>query len=177
MSHLTRPIPPPSRFVPAQGVRTAKILPGQPAFIKRSRARGAKARGVSYERKAHVYLRECLIGKPDAEYLQSPWVEFEDSTGRRWCQPDGLLLDHKSKVCIIAEIKYRHTSDAWWQLWRLYLPVVRAIFKEYKHACLEVCRWHDPQTPFPAHYTFTPEATTIPQPNVTAVHIWNPQRG
>jgi hypothetical protein len=174
--NLSPYLAPPRGFVPAQDVRRAKILPGQPAFITRRRARGAKARGVAYERKAQRYLAECAIGKPRAEYISGPWIEFEDASGRRWCQPDGLFLDHEHSVCIIAEIKYRHCAEAWWQLWRLYLPVVRVLYRSYGYGCLEVVRYHDPQTPFPARYTFTPEATAIPQANLTAVHIWNPAR-
>lgn len=174
MRHLR--CPPPKGFVPAQDVSWVKLLPEQPAFIRRHRARGAKARGVSYERKVHDYLRECILGLPDWDYVQGPWIEFRDRSGKRWCQPDGFLLDTARRRCTLVEIKYRHTADAWWQLWRLYLPVIRVLLPEYSYACLEICKWFDPQTAFPEALALAPEPTALPSGEITAVHIWNPQR-
>lgn len=110
-------------------------------------------RGVIYERKVQAHLLERFAHL----YHPSPWFTFWDSGGtpgresRRWCQPDGLLLDPWLGTIIICEIKYQHTSDAWWQLRRLYLPVVRAAFPAtlWSISCLEIVKWYDPATLFP----------------------------
>lgn len=125
----------------------------------------------------HEHLQECVIGLPQVSYTQGPWLEFENESGRRWCQPDGLLVCAANRAVTVVEVKYRHTSDAWWQLWRLYIPVVRILYTGYLVNGLEIVKWFDPQTAFPAPFTFTASPLTIPSNGVTAVHIYNPQRG
>ena len=177
-STLASPIrcPPPSRFLPADSVRSARLLESQPPFIRRRRARGAKARGVSYERKVHGYLERFCATQVGMLYRREQWVEFVDLSGKRWCQIDGLMVDTIKKHVTIVEVKYKHCSDAWWQLWRLYLPVVRAIYKEYSHACLEVVRWFDPATAFPSEIQSVRLPSDLLLGHVIGVHVWNPQR-
>ena len=169
--------PPPNHFLPAEHVEWAKILDAQPPFIKRARSRGAKARGVVYERKVHDYLHEAAaFSRDELVYTQSPWLAFQDISGRRWCQPDGILLRRADKHVAVVEVKYQHTSDAWWQLWRLYIPVLRLIYPEHTFTALEIVKWHDPHVHFPERYILIASPTDFPRRGTTAVHIWNPQR-
>lgn len=165
---------PPGRILQAaQDVVSARILAHRPPFIPQTRATGAKARGVSYERKVLDKL-EILAMARGLEYYRSPWFEFHDSTGRRWCQPDAILLSEDT--AIIAEVKYQHTADAWFQLWEIYRPVVGTAFPGRTLRCVEIVKWYDPNTYFPQAVDLTDDPLKIPHENRTAVHIWNPQR-
>jgi len=81
-------------------------------------------------------------------YIASPWLRFRlRDTGLRqhWCQPDGLLLDPWTGQLTIVEIKYQHCADAWFQMNRLYAPVLRMIFPErdWRFATCEIVKWFD----------------------------------
>lgn len=163
------------RYRPATEVKWAKLLPHQPVFIKRKKSRGKYAVGVRYERQVQEHLALLALARPNFEYLESPWIEYEDESGKRWCQPDGLIVS--STAIIIAEIKYQHTIDAWWQLVHLYRPVVKVLFPNHRPVCLlEIVHWHDPAVAWPERYDLTDSPLRIPQANKIAVHIFNPSR-
>jgi hypothetical protein len=165
-------------FLPAREVRWAKILPYKPKFILNRKVSGAQKKGLSYEKKALAMLERKIQEKPNGAELQllkGPWIEFEDASGRRWCQPDAIILGNLFHA-VIVEIKYKHTPSAWYQLWELYLPVLKCIFEEYNFACLELVSWHDPLVKFPEDYKLTDSPFRIPDKRRTAVHIWNPNR-
>lgn len=162
------------RFRPATDVKWAKLLPYQPPFIKRKRSRGKYLVGIRYERQVQEYLALLALSR-NFEYIESPWIEYEDANGKRWCQPDGLLVDARA-VCIV-EVKYQHTVDAWWQLVHLYQPVIKLIYPNHRPVCmLEIVHWFDPKTAWPEKYSLTDSPLRIPQANKVAVHIFNPKR-
>ncbi len=116
------------------------------------------------------------LGIAELIYLESPWIEFTDRSGRRYCQLDGLLLDSRGSA-LIYEVKYKHTVNAWWQLTQLYEPVVRVLFPSHRPICLmEVVHWHDPAEHFPERYDFTDSLLRVPHANKVAVCIFNPKR-
>jgi hypothetical protein len=119
-----------------------------------------------------------LLRKYPEWYVESPWIQFEDHHGRRWCQPDGLMVDLAYGAVLIVEIKYRHTSDAWYGLWQLYKPVLEFCLPStiWHFGCLEICKWYDPNIPFPANVALTSTPARIPRCELTGVHIWNPAR-
>jgi len=123
-----------------------------------------------YEARANVYLES----RYDAGFRRGPWVVFRDSTDRdRWCQPDGLLFDPARNRIVVTEIKLRHCSEAYYQLFDLYCPVVRCLFPTWHVSGVEICRWFDPATATPA----TPRMREDPFDAVSGefnVHIWNP---
>lgn len=101
----------------------------------------AKAAGLRYEAAVKKYLRKEL------SLVQfGVWWGYSDDLGWRKCQMDGLV--EVNGVFTIIEVKGRHTSDAWWQLRRLYEPVLRSLGVE-KINLLEVCRSFDPAVAFP----------------------------
>lgn len=175
MTESARP-PTPKRFKPAIDVRSARFLPGKPAFITRKKSRGKFAVGIRYERKVHEHLALLALGVPGLQYIESPWIEFEDRSGQRYCQLDGLLIDTRAMAAIIYEVKYKHIANAWWQLTQLYEPVVRKLLPEYRPICLmEVVHWHDPQVSFPERYDLTSSPLKVPHANKVAVCIFNPK--
>jgi len=170
------PLPTPKRFKPAIDVRSAKFLPGKPVFITRKKSRGKFAVGIRYERKVHEHLALLALGVPGLNYVESPWIEFEDASGTRYCQLDGLLLDKTNRSALIYEVKYKHIANAWWQLTQLYEPVVRVLLPTYRPICLmEIVHWHDPQVTFPQRYDLTSSPLKVPHANKVAVCIFNPR--
>lgn len=165
----------PREFKPARGVKWVKLLNGQPEFIKRERLIGARAQGMRYEKKALDKI-EVLSAARGAYCLRSPWIEFQDDSGKRWCQPDCLVMNQADSTGVIIEVKYRHTSDAWFQLWHLYMPVMQKLFPQCRWGCVEMVKWYDPAVSFPEQPRMTTSPLVVPDISRTAVHIWNPAR-
>lgn len=136
-------VPPPPRFRPIQGqIANVRIRPGV-GFVTVRSSSAAKRAGQLYESKVQEYLQLSL----GSGYSPGPLVHFRDGSGGRSCIPDGLLVS-ESRVYIF-EVKYSHMPEAWWQLRRLYEPVVRAYFPQHEVSVCEVCKTYDPSTPFP----------------------------
>jgi hypothetical protein len=77
-----------------------------------------------------------------------PWFAFtDDSSIRHYCQPD-FTCDLGERL-VVGEIKLRWTSDAWWQLRRLYLPVLAAVYPGRTLLPVCVCRSYDPSVSIP----------------------------
>jgi hypothetical protein len=133
-------VPPPRHFRPAGKVTEARWRPG--IAIPSQGLTEAQKAGLRYEAKAQMHLREVL-GK---RYFVAPTLSFSNGESRI-CIPDGLFW--ASSVVFIFEIKIQHMAEAWWQLRKLYAPVVAAFPARYKVRCVEVVRVFDPSTPFP----------------------------
>lgn len=97
---------------------------------------------------------------------------YVDSGGVRYCQVDGLLFQHERKILTIIEAKIKHCIEAYVQLERLYLPVVRKRFPGWNVATCEVVKWFDPATDFPVSVTMRDAVHNV-QPGEFAVHILN----
>lgn len=101
--------------------------------------------GLRFERKVQFALKTRWGEK----YWTTPEVCFYDLTGKRVCFPDGVYRDTHNRM-FVFEIKFRHCPEAWWQLRRLYLPVIGAwAGADVKVFGIEICRTFDPETPFP----------------------------
>ena len=129
---------------------------------------------MRYEHQAKEYLSEKL---GDA-FVPGPWFRFQSravagaQTQLLWCQPDGLYFDFRLGRITIIEIKLRHTSDAWYQVRRLYQPVVQRVFGAlWDYTVVEVARWFDPATPFPEHIRMLPNVAEAPL-EMFSVHRW-----
>lgn len=139
-----------TRFKPAGEVLSAKLISRPPPFIfehaKQHRS-AAQAKGIRYEVRAHHHFSE-LHG---VFYLPSQWYEFNTRDGPRWCQTDGLIFEPHLGLIVVLEMKYNHSSLSWWQLFELYLPVVRRAFsKNWTLAGCEIVKWFDPAVKGPA---------------------------
>lgn len=169
--------PPPHRFRPAGKVAEAEFcLP--PSFVRtwrpKNKKQTARERGLAYERKAHKYIERefpdtCIIG---------PWIKFKNLGQETfsYCQPDALVLDLRNNSITVIEIKLKHTSDAWWQVRRLYTPVVQHIFgPSWNYIAIEMAKWFDPHTKFPERFEFIDALQSFPISNKNQfhLHIWN----
>ena len=167
---------PPSWFRGVAGVRSAWPTSCGPFGRTPDRLKGTRAQrtGKRYERKALAYLGKTL-GKA---FEASPWFRFEDSTRSiRWCQPDGLL--RTKEAAFIFEVKYSFSSAAWWQLRKLYEPVVSKAFG-LPVQCIVVCKSFDSAVPFPEDYRLMPHTHSpcslleVPEWDRTRVFVWRP---
>lgn len=164
---------PPRGFRPAGVVEWVKYSPDPPPFIRNKRRYGRRAEGLRYEAKAHQHF-EGLYGD---YYIPSPWFIFKEVgvDKPRWCQPDALLLYPQEGKITLIECKLQHTSDAWWQLKWLYLPVIVKAFPHdlWDFSMCEVVKWYDPAVSFPEKVKLRPNVDET-RPGEFGVHIWKP---
>lgn len=146
MKETSRVTPPPG-FKPVRGrVQWAIFAQSGPPLLRASKPDPRTIHGVRYERAAHKHF----LGLYGDYYIPNPWIIFRDEgKRRRWCQPDALLFNFYLGTITILEMKYRHTDKAWWQLMKLYLPVMQHIFPGWKFPLVEVVKYYDPSVNFP----------------------------
>lgn len=152
-------------------VEWASFAKYPPSFAKDVHRRGARGRGVQYEKKVRAWLSR----KYEGWYIPSPWLLYRLHNDSRlhWCQPDGLVIRPDLGIIWVHETKLRHTAEAWFQLMDLYLPILERIFppKLWSIRLVEVVRWFDPSVPFPGKYSLHPEFEDV-KLNEVGVKIW-----
>lgn len=157
-------------YTPSEPIEWAAFSTS-PAFIEgRRRQTGVRRMGQRYEESVQLAL-----GRRYDLYAPGPWLRFAErgSAEIRWCQPDGLLFDFHAGIVYVVEIKLRHTSDAWWQLKRLYEPVLRvALGPLWDFRLVEVVRWYDRGAYFPAPHELRRDILDT-RPGIVGVHILN----
>lgn len=134
-------VPPPPFFRPPLGeLRNVNV-----SWQDYERATGnsaAKVAGLRFEARV-----QRALGKRFQGYMPAPRVEFRDDSGYRVVRPDGLLPLRNRAV--LFEIKHTHMPEAWWQLERLYRPLVEHWVAPIPVQVIEIVRTFDPQMPFP----------------------------
>lgn len=105
----------------------------------------AQRTGLRYEEKVQRALLDRF--EPEA-YWSAPHIHFCDNSGHRTAMPDGLLTLDGIKY--VFEIKIGHCAQAWWQLERLYRPLVEQYYHSFEVRVCEICRSFDPAVSFPA---------------------------
>jgi len=175
---LTKPpqsgLKPPEGFRGARDILWAHLVNEAPQFARAGSRRGARGRGIRYEERTHV----ALTSRYGESYVASPWILFCEPGARpRYCQPDGWHIDIEAGKLNIIEIKYNHTSAAYWKLFGLYLPATRALFgPDWVYTCVEVVRWYDPATYGPMDATLRRNIHEARE-GEWAVHILNERGG
>lgn len=158
----------PEGFRPAGEVQWAQQI-YQPR-LRRVAYTGARRQGVLYERKVQEHLSE-LYGD---DYMPGPWFKFyaAGSLEARLCQPDGLIIQPQKGRITLVEIKYQHTPLAWWQLKKLYHPVLRKICPEtlWKVDFCEIVKFYDPLISFPEPVVLA--CHVLMPSDKFKVHIW-----
>lgn len=145
-NHSPMSFEPPTWFRPAEQVWDVRLIP----YPERStRSSAAQKAGIKYEASFHKLMANQY--PCDYSTFRDQMFTFQTPKGPRWCKPDGLLL-FPGGGAILFEVKYRHTSDSWWQLWKLYRPVV-ASFYGIEPICCEVCKFFDPRIEYPGPIT------------------------
>jgi hypothetical protein len=135
--------------------RGFKLIRGTPSCVRfagevphnRGRTFAQKA-GLRYEQKVHDIL-SAIYGPA---YRPAPSILYEDRSGLRRAIPDGLL-DLGDRV-VVVEVKLTHCEKAWWQLNRLYVPLLRQLTSKPLWGC-EVVRTYDPDVIWPGPHVIT----------------------
>lgn len=141
-SAASHEVPPPLRFrAPSGPIRNVSIdfiprLPSLPSLGETV----AQRNGIRYEGGVQNFLH-----KKSRTYWSHPSIRYVDDRGSHLAIPDGIFFI--PKAIIVVEIKIRHMPEAWWQLKRLYEPVLRMRYPRVH--CLEVVREYDCSMPFP----------------------------
>lgn len=114
----------------------AEICQVGPFGAKAPRRKGAKARGLTFERK----IGKKLLSAPKAwgGLRAGTWIRFEDCGGPGWAQPDFFFLG-ESRI-VLLEAKLTETPAGWEQLWGLYAPLLMEIFPSREIICVQVCQ-------------------------------------
>lgn len=156
-------VPPPPGFRPTLAVKAAQY--GR-FSAKDGGHSGSQKAGLRYERSACRYLKatfpNVLIGRA---------IHFVDELGPRTCIPDAVI--HCPQFVIVVEIKLQHMPEAWWQLRRLYEPVLKVIYPGSPIACVEMVRSFDASMPFPEKVDFFDDLHDV-NPDKFGVFRWTP---
>lgn len=137
---------PPPRFRPLRGQVTEARCLLSIGYDAAAGTTDAQRAGLRYEAKVQQFLKSRFPA-----YEAAPWLHFLDDKLARTAQPDGVLK--LNNFVVIFEIKHQHCPEAWWQLERLYRPVIEVIWPNTPVMCIEVCRSYDPSMPFPCPVT------------------------
>lgn len=126
---------------------------GERAFLPPPRSAAAKL-GVRFEAKvvkslSSTYGNRFVSGLP---------FFFQTCSTRGRAIPDGLLFAQTSRSLVLIEVKLRHSTDAWHQLERFYLPIVSEALWPFRVSCLEICRYYDPSVRLPKKVAFVASA-------------------
>jgi len=157
-------VPPPQNFRPADGVRDAYFADTSIAGQGTSYSQRAGAR---YERQFLDHFEK----KFGPTFRRSPLIHFCDASGYRTCVPDAVYRENALSV-VVFEIKYQHMPEAWWQLRKLYEPVVQRVFPKCHVSVIEVCRSFDPTTPFPETVRLIPDLNSCLSSKEFQVFRW-----
>ena len=126
---------PPKGFKAVKGLSVVRTI-DEPQFAKTTKKQqGSKRRGLIFEQRVVDYLdnlSEDIVGFPGM------WFEFVDFHGHRYAQSDWVGLNVKTGVVYIVEVKLSRVPKAWWQLNKLYKPLVERVLGEGKIALVEV---------------------------------------
>lgn len=109
-------------------------------------------RGFTPGQKAGLRYERQVTG-----WLYSKFSLFLDHLGFRFVAdgnagiaiPDGVLLVPQKNLLVLIEVKIRHTDEAWRQLSRFYLPIVRKAFPGLTIRSLEVVKNFEPNIKLP----------------------------
>lgn len=131
--------------------------------------KGAKGDGIRYEQRVHRHLRK-LFGDT---YVEGPWIAFNDPHLRH-CQPDALIIDARKGIVYLIEIKLRHCPEAYWQLRRLYQPILSFLFppSAWEIRCCEIVKWYDCSIRWPEPHVLRERLLDTPKDTI-GVHIFN----
>ena len=108
---------------PGSDLRRTRDFDSLP-FPRPKRLRGSKARGMTYERKFQRMVSSSLPSI--AQWHHNQWIEFEDTIGHGFAQPDSYLVLKSRIICF--ECKLTETLSGYSQLSGLYAPLLREIY-------------------------------------------------
>lgn len=161
-------------------INWAQYAPEAPLFKKGKKPTKVQRDGLLYEEKVHKYIEEEVKKKEDKDlhYLKSPWIVYREAgapfNSLLYCQPDTVLVHLERKLITIVEIKLQHTEQAWWQIRKLYEPILRHIYPGFNIHALEVVKWMDGTVAFPESIVYSKDLFST-QDKHFCVHMFSRQ--
>lgn len=114
----------------------------------------AALNGARYEKKVLGLLSRSFSNR----ILPGPVFSFEQGGKKLRAIPDALIFSQDFKSCCVVEVKLRHTGDAWHQLNKFYLPIVRAALPWARVCGMEITSSYDPFQHLPQQVSFVESA-------------------
>lgn len=138
----------PANFKPVETL--FQVWKADKPFDDRGGKSAAHKAGLAYEKKAIDFLQLELADLP-GKFVRSPWYRFVESatTAARYCGPDCIYIGEAEVICF--EMKIRHVTQAWWQLRRLYQPVLFGFYRKPVRVC-EVTKSYDVGVAWPERW-------------------------
>jgi hypothetical protein len=110
--------------------------------------------------------------KYELQYFASRWFKYWDDGEIHYCQTDGLLFLPNHRRLVVVEAKIKHCPEAYYQVEKLYKPVLKWLFPSWQIASCEVVKWFDSAVDFPVEPSLRKEVH-FAEPGEFAVHILN----
>lgn len=127
----------------ATACRSAQLLDFKLHHPKRKQSHAQRA-GIRYEKKT---LKHLSLELPEP-VMYHPAFRFNAGTPYdEHAIPDAIYL-HEGTLTIF-EIKLKHTADAWFQLNKLYKPILARAYPGARINLCEICRDYDPSIRLP----------------------------
>jgi hypothetical protein len=122
-------------------------IPSKPSFIqsKRKGLKGAKAQGVSYEKKIKKLLEQEW---PEVDFNYHKWFSFRRELDGKteFCEPEMFLVFQD--FILLLECKRTGCKYGMEQMRDFYAPILRHVYKRPVR-CLQICKHVSVETPGP----------------------------
>lgn len=122
--------------------RLAWVERTESPFGKVSRAKGAKALGLQFERRVGKLASKWF---PGDEVLLGPWLRFADAHGEGFAQPDIVCL----KAGLVLECKLGFRAEAFAELEGLYIPLCERLWRRTFRGLVVCKHWRGDQGHMP----------------------------
>lgn len=142
----------------------------------RSRATGAQKAGLAYEKKAKRWLQERF---GEGRIVSGQWFYALDAMRKRYAQPDVLVFPlggvaERPDEVTIVEIKTSYCALAWWQLARLYAPIVGKFYQPRRTRLVCLTRTLDPLVHTPEEPVLLDDLESPLEEGRVGVFLWRP---
>lgn len=159
-----REVRPPRSFKGIKGTPSNVRFGGTPRTARGHTA--SQKLGLAYEQKVIDVLSAIYA----EDFRSAPSILYEDRTGTRMAIPDGIL--RLGSTLVVVEVKLTHTERAWWQLNRLYAPLLAALcIRGVRLSTVEICRSYDPSVTFPGPSEVVSSLHSL-RPGITGILPW-----
>jgi len=108
-----------------------------------TKLKGAAYHGVKFERAWVDYM----VNKGHEGFSAGEWLYFEDANGWGYCQPDGLLFNHKEVIIFECKLGFTYRK-AYAEMSKLYKPLIKEYtgYPDNAIKCVQVCRHLKPSS-------------------------------
>ena len=114
--------------------------------FKPGKAKGSAKEGLRFQAKVHKALARL---KPAGMLLDSPWFKYYDVNGSHWAQPDSVVVCSDRTIVVESKLSLRRLDIAKAQLYKLYIPILWAVFEKPVFPVVAFHHWVREHADFP----------------------------